>query len=176
MRLEQLLLEHLSRQANARGVGHQVIAQLVSLRDHAADEPLVARDPLADDEEGGARMVLGQYGEDSWGERGVRGVVDGERDTRLLRLRVEEDIGVASGEPPDDGARTGKCRGQQDDETKGERRFHAHEGRGLIPLTSVIAAVPTPSLAQPVPLRSKKRRQPRWSSSGRPPMMLGPRV
>jgi hypothetical protein len=56
------------------------MAELVALGDHAPDEGLVARDTVAEQEEGRGRFVLGEQVEDRRRGRGQGTVVEGQGD------------------------------------------------------------------------------------------------
>jgi len=71
-----------------------VVAQLVPLAYQAAQDTLIAGNMTADGEECGAGVVLGQDIKNARGQRGVRAVVEGQRDRSLARGVAKEDIGI----------------------------------------------------------------------------------
>ena len=123
MCLPKLSLELCRCEADAGGVRHQVVPQLVFLVDDAAEDFLVAGDTVADEEEGGMGVVLGQGVEDSRGPRRVGAVIDRERDQRLLGLAVEQNVRISAGQPADHGS--GSDQREQDKGSETEREGDA---------------------------------------------------
>ncbi len=101
--LRQLLLEPVDAEQHGGPVLHHVVADLVAGLADALHQlgPLTRR--LADEEEGGAGLVLGEEAEDVVGE-GAGPVVDGQGDELLVGVHAVEDVGIHGfGDPRGEG-------------------------------------------------------------------------
>jgi hypothetical protein len=74
----ELLLEALSGEKDARLFASEVVGDLVAFVQYPPQQRLVSGDPVADDEESGARAVPLQNLEDNGCRDGIGAVVDGE--------------------------------------------------------------------------------------------------
>ena len=107
-----------------------MVAQLVPFVDQAAHDLLVAGDMLADHEERGAGVMLGQDIQDARRQRCVRAVVECQGDERTRVRLLEQDVRESPAEPADHGAGPEQGRGDDGEQAKKVRDSLMHDRSG----------------------------------------------
>jgi hypothetical protein len=104
-----------------------VVAQLVPFVHQAAHDLLVAGDMLANHEKCGTRVMRRQDIQDARRRRGVRAVVERQRDERACLHLLKEDVREAPAEPADHRTRSEQRSDDDRDQAKQLRGSLTHE-------------------------------------------------